>query len=42
MTAGSEITVNFGKPVALFPLHTVTLFPQQVLPLQVFEPDPLK
>lgn len=38
MSDGSEISVNFSKPVALFPLHAVSLFPQQVLPLHVFEP----
>ncbi len=32
------IHVNFGKPIPLFPLDAVTLFPQQLLPLHIFEP----
>lgn len=34
----NSIQVNFGKPMPLFPLDHVTLLPQQVLPLHVFEP----
>jgi uncharacterized protein len=34
----STIQVNFGKPIPLFPLDTVVLLPQQVLPLHIFEP----
>jgi Lon protease-like protein len=33
----SSIQVNFGKPMPLFPLDAVTLLPQQLLPLHVFE-----
>lgn len=33
-----SIQVNFGKPIALFPLNTTVLLPQQVLPLHIFEP----
>jgi Lon protease-like protein len=33
-----SIQVNFGKAVPLFPLDNVTLLPQQVLPLHIFEP----
>lgn len=33
-----SIQVDFGRPMPLFPLNGVTLFPQQVLPLHVFEP----
>lgn len=33
-----SIQVNFGKPVALFPLDSAVLLPQQILPLHVFEP----
>lgn len=32
------IHVNFAKPIPLFPLEQVTLLPQQVLPLHIFEP----
>jgi Lon protease-like protein len=32
------IQINFGRPVPLFPLDSVTLFPQQLLPLHIFEP----
>jgi hypothetical protein len=32
------VQVNFGKPVPLFPLDSVALLPQQVLPLHIFEP----
>jgi Lon protease-like protein len=34
----TAVSVNFGKPFPLFPLDTVTLLPQQVLPLHIFEP----
>ncbi len=34
----TTIHVNFGKPIPLFPLEAVTLFPQQLLPLHIFEP----
>ncbi|MBX3375488.1 MAG: LON peptidase substrate-binding domain-containing protein [Phycisphaeraceae bacterium] len=33
-----SIQVNFGKPIALFPLNKAVLLPQQVLPLHIFEP----
>jgi uncharacterized protein len=33
-----SVHVNFGKPIPLFPLDSVTLLPQQVLPLHIFEP----
>ncbi|MFO0832220.1 MAG: LON peptidase substrate-binding domain-containing protein [Phycisphaerales bacterium] len=32
------VQVNFGRPIPLFPLDSVALLPQQVLPLHVFEP----
>jgi hypothetical protein len=40
MSDGEDTTirVNFGKPIALFPLDSVSLLPQQVLPLHIFEP----
>lgn len=34
----SSITVNFGRPVPLFPLDKVVLMPMQVAPLHLFEP----
>lgn len=34
----TTIHVNFGRPIPLFPLDAVTLFPQQLLPLHIFEP----
>lgn len=34
----TSISVNFGKPLPLFPLDRVSLLPQQVLQLHVFEP----
>lgn len=37
MAEGVSIQVDFGKPIALFPLDSVTLLPQQVLPLHIFE-----
>lgn len=33
-----SIRVNFGKPMALFPLDGVALLPHAVLPLHIFEP----
>src|SRR5436190_23857895 len=33
----TSIQVNFGRPTALFPLDAVTLLPQQLLPLHIFE-----
>lgn len=38
MTTESSIQVNFGRPMPLFPLHTVTLLPQQIAPFHIFEP----
>ncbi len=38
MAEGQTIHVNFGKPMPVFPLDTVALLPQQVLPLHIFEP----
>lgn len=38
MSEETSIQVNFGKPMPLFPLDKVTLLPQQVLPLHIFEP----
>lgn len=38
MSDATTISVNFAKPVPLFPLDSVTLLPQQVLPLHIFEP----
>lgn len=34
----STIRVNFGKPMPLFPLDSVSLLPQQILPMHIFEP----
>lgn len=34
----SPVAVNFRKPFPIFPLPRVTLFPQQILPLHIFEP----
>jgi uncharacterized protein len=34
----NAIQVNFGKPMPIFPLDSVALMPQQVLPLHIFEP----
>ncbi len=33
-----EVRVNFAKPMPIFPLDAVVLFPQQLLPLHIFEP----
>ncbi|NUQ51978.1 MAG: LON peptidase substrate-binding domain-containing protein [Phycisphaerales bacterium] len=38
MTTESSIQVNFGRPMPLFPLDSVTLLPQQIAPFHVFEP----
>jgi uncharacterized protein len=38
MTDETAIQVNFGRPMPVFPLDQVTLLPQQVLPLHIFEP----
>lgn len=38
MSEEMSIKVNFGKPLPLFPLNHVTLMPQQVTPLHIFEP----
>lgn len=38
MSEEDTIQVNFARPMALFPLDQVTLLPQQVLPLHIFEP----
>lgn len=38
MAEETSIQVNFGKAMALFPLDKVSLLPQQVLPLHIFEP----
>jgi Lon protease-like protein len=38
MAQESTIQVNFGRSMPLFPLDLPALFPQQVIPLHVFEP----
>lgn len=38
MSEASSIRVNFGRPMPLFPLDSVVLLPQQVIPLHIFEP----
>lgn len=38
MSEENAISVNFSKPMPLFPLEGVTLLPQQFLPLHIFEP----
>jgi Lon protease-like protein len=38
MSEDNSIQVNFSRPMPLFPLDQVTLLPQQVLPLHIFEP----
>lgn len=38
MSEQMSISVNFGRPMPLFPLDTVRLLPQQVLPIHIFEP----
>lgn len=37
MSEETSIQVNFGRPIPLFPLESVTLLPQQLLPLHIFE-----
>jgi Lon protease-like protein len=34
----SSIQVNFARPMPVFPLDTTAVLPQQVIPLQIFEP----
>lgn len=34
----TAVQVNFGRAMPVFPLDQVTLLPQQVLPLHIFEP----
>jgi Lon protease-like protein len=38
MSEQVSISVNFGRPMPVFPLESVTLLPQQVVPLHIFEP----
>jgi uncharacterized protein len=38
MAEESSIQVNFGKPMPLFPLDSLVLLPQQVIPLHIHEP----
>lgn len=38
MSERETISVNFGRPVPLFPLDGVVMLPQQILPLHIFEP----
>ncbi len=38
MSDETAIQVNFGRPMPVFALDQVTLLPQQVLPLHIFEP----
>lgn len=38
MSDATTIQVHFGRAMPLFPLDHVTLLPQQVLPLHIFEP----
>ncbi|MBY0308634.1 MAG: LON peptidase substrate-binding domain-containing protein [Phycisphaerales bacterium] len=38
MSERETVSVDFGKPMPIFPLAQVTLMPHAVLPLQVFEP----
>jgi len=38
MSEENTVQVNFGRPMPLFPLGEVSLFPQQFLPLHIFEP----
>lgn len=37
MSEETSIQVNFGRPMPIFPLDMVSLLPQQVLPLHIFE-----
>lgn len=38
MSDEQSVRVNFGKPMALFPLGEAVVIPQQVIPLHIFEP----
>lgn len=38
MAENQTIRVNFGRPMPLFPLASVTLMPHAVLPVHIFEP----
>lgn len=38
MSEETAIQVNFSRPMPLFPLDSVVLLPQQVIPLHIFEP----
>jgi Lon protease-like protein len=38
MSDEQSISINFGRPIGLFPLHGAVLLPQQLMPLHVFEP----
>lgn len=38
MDGSQTIRVNFSRPVPIFPLDSVVLLPQQVMPLHIFEP----
>jgi len=38
MSDQTSISVSFGRPTPLFPLDGVTLLPQQILPLHIYEP----
>lgn len=36
--AVEQITINFGRPISIFPLRRVVLLPHGVAPIHVFEP----
>lgn len=38
MSDETEVRVNFGKPMPIFPLGAVTLLPHRVMPYLIFEP----
>lgn len=38
MSDGETISVDFGKPMPIFPLAQVSLMPHQALPVHIFEP----
>ncbi len=38
MSEQQAISVNFGKPMPIFPLASLAMLPQQVVPLHIFEP----
>lgn len=38
MSEQQTISVNFARPMPVFPLATASMLPQQVLPLHIFEP----